>query len=184
MLLLNIPPVDSVKLWDTIVSNKTHAKKNILLPVRKQVLERYLYYQSHFTYLDNILPLDKAVWQDSKDELISCYGDNVAFQQARKIILSDNIKCPYCLLNRPNTIDHYFDKSDYPEYAVFIPNLIPCCSECNSAKGTTVFDDLGHRKYIHFYLDYIPEYQFLFVRFETEHQDTIPIIRISLKFQD
>ena len=45
--------------------------------------------------------------------------------------LQDVAKCPYCLLNTPNTLDHYFDKSDYPDYSVYTPNLVPCCSIFN-----------------------------------------------------
>ena len=184
MLNLNIPPIDDVKLWDAIVSNKKHAQRDRLLLVRQQVIDRYSYYQEHFNSLDGILPLNQTAWGDVKNELISCYGKSVALQQAKKNIFEGKTKCPYCMLNRPNTLDHYFDKSDYPEYAVFVPNLVPCCSECNNAKGTAVFDNEGHRKYIHFYLDRIPEYQFVFVRFESETPEAVPEIKAFLRFRD
>lgn len=184
MLNLTIPEVDNIELWDEIVSNKVHAQRDKLLPFRQQVVERYLYYEAHFNSLDKILPLDSTVWSDIKKELVSCYGENVALRQAKRKIFADKIKCPYCMLNRPNTIDHYFDKSDYPEYVVFVPNLIPCCSECNIQKGTTVFDGRQRRKYIHFYLDRIPEYQFLFIRLKSETPQAAPQITIFIKFMD
>lgn len=184
MLRLTFPPIDNVALWDAIVSNKTHAKRDMLLLVRQQVIDRYSYYQEHFYSLDEILPLEQTAWTDVKDELISCYGKNLAFQRAKKRIFEGKAKCPYCMLNRPNTLDHYFDKSDYPEYAVFVPNLIPCCSECNTNKGTDVFDDERRRKYVHFYLDCIPEYQFLFVRFKAETEESVPKITTFLSFRD
>lgn len=87
-------------------------------------MERYVFYQSHYESLEEITPLDTQFWENIKEDLHSCYGNNVAFSRARKKLLSSAPKCPYCLLNRPNTLDHYFDKSDYPEYSVFAPNLI------------------------------------------------------------
>lgn len=184
MLHLSIPQIDNVRLWDTIVSNKTYPQRDRLLTVRQQVLDRYSSYQEHFNSLEELLPLDETAWTDVKKELISCYGKSVAFQQAKKSIFEGKVKCPYCMINRPNTLDHYFDKSDYPEYAVFVPNLIPCCSECNTAKGTAVFDNEGHREYLHFYLDCIPDYQFLFVRFESKAEAAVPQIKTFLRFRD
>jgi hypothetical protein len=86
------------------------------------------------------------------------------------------------MLNRPNTFDHYFDKKDYPEYSVFIPNLIPCCSECNSLEGQSVFLNNGKRRFIHFYFDHVPEYQFVFMRLSND-ESRIPKIEVFLKFQ-
>ena len=57
---------------------------------------------------------------------------------------------------------------------------IAFCSECNNIKGTAVFDDEMNRKYMHFYLDCIPEYQFLFVRFESGTEETVPQITTFL----
>lgn len=165
MLQIDLPNIDNIKLWDEIVSNKRGIHKSNLLQCRHIVLERYVFYQSHYESLEEITPLDTQFWENIKEDLHSCYGNNVAFSRARKKLLSSAPKCPYCLLNRPNTLDHYFDKSDYPEYSVFAPNLIPCCSECNSLKGTRLFNDDQQRQFIHFYIDNIPNYQYLFVHF-------------------
>lgn len=184
MFRMSIPEINNIILWDTIVSKKTYAKRDRLLAVRQQVLDRYSVYQEYFNSSDGLLPLGETAWKDVKKELISCYGNNIAFQQAKKTIFEDKVRCPYCMLNRPNTLDHYFDKSDYPEYAVFVPNLIPCCSECNTQKGTAVYDNEGHREYLHFYLDCIPAYQFLFVHFEVEAETSVPQITTFLRFRD
>ena len=152
MLQIDLPNIDNIKLWDEIVSNKRGIHKSNLLQCRHIVLERYVFYQSHYESLEEITPLDTQFWENIKEDLHSCYGNNVAFSRARKKLLSSAPKCPYCLLNRPNKLDHYFDKSDYPEYSVFAPNLIPCCSECNSLKGTRLFNDDQQRQFIHFSL--------------------------------
>ena len=186
---LTYPQVDNMALWDRIVSNKRHATKNKLLPIRDKVKERYIFYGDHFDSLDEILPLPETEWANVKNELISCYGDNVEFKKVRREIFdglssSNQTKCPYCMLSRPNTLEHYFDKDDYPEFSAYVPNLVPCCSECNTEKSTSVFDSNSNRKYIHFYHDLIPTEQFLFVRFSFSEADPVPLVSIVLKFSE
>lgn len=78
-------------------------------------------------------------------------------------------KCPYCTLSRANTTEHILPKDDYPEYAIDALNLLPCCSECNSAKGSKVRDENGNPLIINFYYNKLPETQYLYVRlFEDE----------------
>lgn len=186
MKALPYPQIDNIALWDKIVSRKHQPAKGKLLPYRDKVNSRYTFYEEHFNSLDAILPLAFTEWFDVKDELKSCYGDNKEFKVIRQqlfndLSLSGQTKCPYCLLNRPNTLEHYFDKDDYPEFSVYIPNLVPCCSECNTAKSTLMFDNHGKRKFIHFYHDSIPEEQFLFVRFAYSDTDAIPEASITLR---
>ena len=72
-----------------------------------------------------------------------------------------NNKCPYCILSEPDTIEHILPKEKYPEFAVHLYNLIPCCSKCNRHKGEAVRDHLGFPYTINFYY-HDPEYcQFL-----------------------
>lgn len=49
-------------------------------------------------------------------------------------------KCPYCNLSEPGTTEHILPKSAYPELAIHVQNLIPCCMICNGHKGTAVID--------------------------------------------
>lgn len=44
-------------------------------------------------------------------------------------------RCPLCGQRDVKTIDHYLPKQQYPEFSVFLANLVPCCSDCNKAKG-------------------------------------------------
>ena len=185
--MLHYPQIDNIDLWDKIVSHKHQPTKNQLLRIRDKVVARYNYYSEHYDTLDEILPLPSEEWSGVKDALISCYGDNVEFKRVRQqqfssLSATDKTKCPYCLLSRPSTLDHYFDKNDYPEFSVFIPNLVPCCSECNNIKSTTTFDVNNNRVFLHFYHDHIPEEQFLFVRFSGTNPDAVPVISIGLRF--
>ena len=187
MLQIPCPDINCDSLLDAIIDNRKRENREALLPFKEGIKERYKYYEEHKNELEAIHPLD-LTWEPIKDELLSCYGNNVAFTEARKALIAAmpiaiQNKCPYCMLSRPNTLDHYFDKSRYPEYAVFIPNLVLCCAECNTAKGTAVFDSVGQRMFIHFYYDRMPEYQFLFFRFKNTNEDIIPEIKIELQFQ-
>ena len=178
---LNPPEMDSTNLWTSIVNRKNLASRGKLLEKKALVEERYKFYHLNSTNLDAMCSLGWS--EETKELLISCYGNNVSFSDAKKELLFNVMKCPYCTINRPNTLDHYFDKADYPEYSVFLPNLVPCCSECNTAKGTSVFDIYKKRKYIHFYFDKIPDYQFVFVEFSFESDKNIPKVNIRLVFQ-
>lgn len=187
MINLPLPDINNDSLLDSIIQNKKLKTRNALLPFMDAIKSRYNYYIMHNNDLENIMPLD-ATWDDIHEELLSCYGANVAFSAAKKSLISAmpliiQSKCPYCMLSRPNTLDHYFDKSKYPEFSVFIPNLVVCCSECNTMKGIKTFND-GERQYIHFYYDQLPKYKFLFFRFDDMSNDHIPNIRIYLQFPE
>lgn len=60
--------------------------------------------------------------------------------------------CPYCNRSYVSYIkehqafqfDHFFNKSDYPILSVSLYNLIPCCSSCNTYKGTNDFSYSPH----------------------------------------
>lgn len=189
MKTLTYPQIDNIELWDKIVSRKRQSVREKLLQVREKVNTRYAFYEQHFTSLDEILLLPPEEWRDVKKELISCYGNNAEFKKIRQLIFSNlsatnQTKCPYCMLSRPNTLEHYFDKNDYPEFSVYIPNLVPCCSECNNDKDTYMFNEQNNRNYIHFYHDQIPEEQFLFVRFTYSELDNIPVVDITLRFNE
>lgn len=45
-------------------------------------------------------------------------------------------RCPLCAQRDVKTLDHYLTREDYPELAVVPANLVPCCSDCNHAKGS------------------------------------------------
>ena len=180
---LTLLDVDNIDLWERIVSNKNLAPRHKLLAIKSKVQERYQLYLTNNCNLAIIKPSEDFAITSNKDDLISCYGNNVNFNPVKKRLLSLSHKCPYCCINRPNTIDHYFDKSKYPEYSVFVPNLVPCCSDCNETKSTYVFNKSGERIFLHFYYDSIPEYQFIFVRFMID-SDGVPVFSIYLEFEE
>lgn len=184
MQSLSLPQINSVQLLDDIIANKKRPRKERLSQCRAEVIDRYTYYETHFGALNDVEPMDESKWERVKKDLHSCFEGNVVFDCVKKQLYARVQKCPYCLLNRPNTLDHYFDKSAYPEYSVFVPNLIPCCSECNTIKGIKLFDESRQRQFIHFYIDNIPTYQCLFVRFTITSYTSIPTVKVFLQFNE
>lgn len=59
--------------------------------------------------------------------------------------------CQYCGLDGSDTWDHYLPKAEFPEFAVYAPNLVPCCYRCNNIRGAWV--DGGARTCINLYYD-------------------------------
>jgi len=69
--------------------------------------------------------------------------------------------CPYCGTTSNETHDHYLPGARFPEFSVNALNLLPCCFRCNAIKDDDWLDAQGHRRYLHFLLDPIPQVDFL-----------------------
>lgn len=178
-----MPSCDNKKLYEDILEVKKSNNKELLEGAKDLVLERYEFYEKNTSNLEDIVPVN-LFSTETKSALISCYGHNVTFNEIRPRILKTSDKCPYCQIDRASEIEHYFDKSTYPEYSVFIPNLIPCCSICNKAKGTKTLTSSNERIFIHFYFDTLPSYQFLFIKFDLITEDSDPSVEVSLQFKE
>lgn len=54
------------------------------------------------------------------------------------IMVAANGLCPFCAgLGQVRTLDHYLPKANFPAYSVSPANLVPCCRDCNTGKGST-----------------------------------------------
>ena len=193
MRRLKLPPKnninENIELWDKIVNCKQSERRSRLKKKRSFILNRYTHYQANTQSLENITPHVPELNETIADDLRSCYGENAVFREARKelfsVVLDSNDRvCQYCRLNHSDTIDHYFDKGNYPEYSVFLPNLIPCCDECNRKKGSITFNANHERQFVHFYFDAIPDYQFLFVHLSIDAHDNLPKVSVTLEFHN
>ena len=182
--MFNIKPIeiDEEKLLKEIIKLKRDKEiKKCLESKEEKILEAYKNYEINKNNLETIKSLES--FQKIKEELKSWYNnDSVKVKRIRKQMLTSTIKCPYCLLSETNVLDHYLQKSSFPEFSVYSKNLIPICSNCNGKKGE-LFCKNGVRQIINPYYDNLPEYQFLFVDLYCE--DGIPVLeKISLKFKD
>jgi hypothetical protein len=62
-------------------------------------------------------------------------------------------RCQYCgFPGGQATLDHFLEKSRFPELSLFAPNLIPCCWPCNHGRRSAFAPD-GTRQLLHFYDD-------------------------------
>lgn len=172
--MINFIPYDgdAFELYKDAVGRKNDdADKSILLNIEKRVKNSYDIYQNAFsegqvhlldkdvTYSNNEKNLLKGLY-DSKAKVVKDIREWIDGHNKRTYLR----KCPYCTLSRANTTEHILPKNDYPEYAINALNLLPCCSECNSAKGEQVRDEDGNPLFINFYYHKLPDVQYLFVK--------------------
>lgn len=203
MKQLSVPNIDSEALYDDIAKNKikrnpicskcnkdhcdscVEGNSGQMLFVKNDIFDRYKFYEAHKHDLNNIKEVN-LLSDNQTDVLKKSYKKSKVFQKSRQIILHNlpdksMIRCPYCGLSMSYTLDHYFPESTYPEYILYVPNLIPCCSHCNTVKNKKVFKN-NERLFIHFYYDPIPSYQFLKAKFRVDNN--IPTISFYLEFDE
>lgn len=171
-----------------IIKNKHEPGKQILKDCQLLVLDDYEKYKNNTSDLARISP-DTRITERARDVLKKTYEDNPKALQLMKMDIKEGLpdflkaKCPYCMISAHNTFDHYLDKADYPEYALFSLNLVPACSECNSYKNRFLLDKNGKRLFINFMFDELPDYPFL--KYKVGFADGKPfLIDIYLEFKD
>jgi hypothetical protein len=172
----------------TIVSEKKAKAKNILNPsISLRVLNTFQEYLDRFHLLsDREYSEFKQSEGDVRKNLINCYKNETASSKnvKGKIFSTqpNTLKdlCPYCMLDRPRTLDHYIPKDEFPEYAMFVNNLVPCCYNCNNIKDE-LWRNNTERQFIHFYNDKIFDNQFLYSKLFFNAVGVAPVIRHSLR---
>lgn len=203
MKQLSVPNIDSEALYNDIAKNKikrnpmcskcnkdhcdscVEGNSGLMLFMKNDIFDRYKFYEDHKHDLNKIKEVN-LLSDDQSDVFRASYKNSIVFQKSRQIILHNlpdksKIRCPYCGLSMSYTIDHYFPESTYPEYIFYVPNLIPCCSHCNTVKNKRLFKN-NERMFLHFYYDPIPSYQFLKAKFSVENN--IPTISFYLEFEE
>lgn len=205
---LSEPTIDNEMIFEEIAQSKTYkndhcnecktqkdcarctyGNRGQMLNIKDKVFDRYQFYLQNKYTLNEIKPVEMMNSYEEK-LMKDAYKTSEAFERVKKQLL-DNVQkerrgmCPFCMISEPTTIDHYFSESKYPEYIIFAPNLVPCCSHCNSKKGNRLFaekDTFQKRMIIHFYYDILPQIQFLKATFYVK--DKIPQISFSLDFEN
>jgi hypothetical protein len=80
----------------------------------------------------------------TKSQLVKLYSDYLvpSSKPGRRVydaLLVRTPKCPFCGgVGQSFTLDHYLPKTKFPQFSVLPINLVPCCRDCNSSKGTGV----------------------------------------------
>lgn len=89
-----------------------------------------------------IAPADNVRAVTAK-EMEKLYDRHMARSKSRGRAIYDRLMiaakddiCPFCGQRIVSTLDHSLPKASHPALAVTPINLIPCCKDCNHAKGT------------------------------------------------
>lgn len=160
----------------------TYSERFKMQSMAEYIFSRYDYYLTHRNNLNAIVS-EKKIVKDKEDILRDSYKNSTDFKRVRKTIM-DNLpigmqgKCPFCMISEPNTLEHYFPKALFPEYIIFTPNLVPCCSQCNTLKGEEILKD-GYRTTLHYYFDQIPTEKFIFASIAMDAG--IPVVSFDIK---
>lgn len=154
----------------SIVNDKNDPRHTRLLNLLNVINTRYQLYSQSFTttLLQNIPRINLT--QQEKEDLLHCYtGATASLNNLVRNIretqpLHIRGTCQYCGINSDNSIDHYLPKGQYPDFCVYVLNLLPCCESCNSFKWEYwINNQTNNRGIINLYLDNLPIVQFLFL---------------------
>lgn len=162
-------PNSPFKFHKYAVSRKRNASKEIVERITCKLRRRFGVYKRLMNEdnLEALVPL--RLTKERKEALNDIYSyKSQAFRELRYILTTDNRNrqsnvCPCCLLDIVGTLDHIIPQTPFPEFSTNPYNLVPCCFTCNSKKN----DDWrknGIRTIIDFYIDDIPDIQFLYVQ--------------------
>lgn len=165
---LNNISTDSLIDWyTTIVENKAPSDvKDYLEQITDEIENRFNEYINKFSSID-LISIEDSEYPQNHPGLVSCYKSEGNTLKLLKKTIKDNqdndLKglCQYCGILKPKTYDHYLPISIYPEFSALAINLIPCCKDCNGKKKN-YWKENGNRGIINFYIDNIPNSQFLF----------------------
>lgn len=154
---------------DAVKRIKNEAVKSELQSIEPTIKTCYDDYETHFKLNDLECLEPDSTAEEHKGALLNMFGSKKALiTKFRKRFFEINKQtynnlCPYCVISESNTTEHILPKEDYPEFAVDVLNLIPCCSNCNSLKNNAIAGKNGRRLFLNFYTDILPNIQFLFV---------------------
>ncbi|MEP5267108.1 MAG: HNH endonuclease [Lentilitoribacter sp.] len=164
-------------------------KENVeqLRNISAKLAERYPLYEG-FIYNYKV-EVGTTCFNNHRDLLINYY-ENAPESLKRELLIRRNehglYSCPFCgNPKKPDTLDHFIPKDQWPEYSIFSNNLVPQCRNCAPIKGEEYYcvED-GSAKFIHpIYSDILDKFRFkIKVAFDTkENRPTFSVLlkRIS-----
>ena len=182
--MFNIKPIEvnEIELLNSIIASKKNKNRNILDLKKEELYLSYQRYENNKYSIEDIIHIE-SIDNEIKDILQDSFNSSKKMKEVKKKIFENIYRsvCPYCMISEPTTLDHYLDKSSFPEFTIYSKNLVPCCPTCNLKKGT-LFLNNGIRNIINFYYDSLPRYRFLNIELG---YDNVPFIeKIILKFKE
>lgn len=149
------PKGKQIDIYDSIVKAKHKKRRVTLAGVRDAIEKAYLTYKPTRLCSLRAISLD----DDQRQALLHCYtSETVPLAKVREELLTiAGSVCPYCGIDRPETLDHFVPKEQFPEFSTYAPNLIACCDICNRAKGVD-WATPTKRLFLHAYFDQFPSH--------------------------
>jgi hypothetical protein len=157
---LELPGRDPVADYETAAKGRRIVTRGILGTLQERVLDAYLEYRSDL----GAVPLPPITLTTIEQEALSSNfeltkGSGVLRSLRDAVIAAASAifgKCPMCGIHTASSIDHYLPRSQYPEYAILVSNLIPICDRCNRLKSN-ICQHLTGGELFHTYLDDLPD---------------------------
>lgn len=161
---IDLPEDDVIDLLNRVFSER-RAYKKFYENIKNDYIAQNTLYEQAKGCPSLIHPLNLSSYTNSADEtekrkksLINLYSpqpDKLPYNELEKIRKYNKlVSCPMCgEPGRPRTLDHYLPKIVYPELAINLLNLVPCCDWCQGEKKVEYSNNLGKRRYIHPYFD-------------------------------
>lgn len=170
MRQLDPPEVDDAEWYQKITNAKQEPIKSRLLRAEPQVLNAYVDYVDKAPEVDTVSSVNFT--GDQRNALLHAYNIRTKALSALRaeVMQPDSARrCPFCGIGESATLDHYLPQENYPQYAIFPKNLIPCCDPCNRRKSDRVqCEETQLRLFFHPYYDLIPDERFLTVAIELQ----------------
>jgi 5-methylcytosine-specific restriction endonuclease McrA len=175
--------VAPIAAFNAIAAVKEEPSRSALLRLRPLIERLYKRYASNTRRLAIMRPYRPLSAADA-DALLSCYDGPtkalndlaVKIREAQPEAL--RWECQYCGLNESNTWDHYLPKAEFREFAVYPPNLIPCCHNCNIRRKE--WADRGALTCVNLYYDPIDP-QMPLVEANIRIENGLPKVTFSLR---
>jgi hypothetical protein len=186
MLNCNYTGYNEIISFGTIAREKNNPANATLQAIVGRIATSYTQYLNNFHTLEGKRNSDILVTEvNERAALQLCYSSETkSFKFIRGKIFDiqpNELKafCPYCLLNKPKTLDHYIGQTEFPEYSILQRNLIPCCFDCNNNKGEE-WRQNSQRRFIHFYNDTFLNNRFLHAKLIYHRGEIVPRIHFFL----
>lgn len=188
MINCNYYSINEHVFFCTVANEKQTRFRDILNRITNRVLASYDNYLSNFQLIcaQALSEFDENTEEVERDTLQLCYSSSTAsFNYFKAQIITNQpaalkTLCPYCMIDRPRTLDHYIGQSEFPEFSILTRNLVPCCWDCNNVKRAGWRDGIN-RRYINFYDDQFLIFPFLTGDLVVSPGDLIPSICFRLE---
>ncbi len=163
---------------DTAIARRRPKTRQVLQDAKADVISAYERYED---MLRNIAGFDSLA--AGQAELTQALLGNVPLMDKNRPLVSlrkavldaaehSQFRCPLCERTQVCALDHFLPKEQYPEFSIFVDNLIPVCDRCNRLKGIECDRQSGLLLF-HAYFDELPNERVLFATVRIESAVTI-----------